>query len=125
MRLQATPVVGVLVVEDDVDIRAVIRIALEAEGYTVATVGNGREALEYLRGVGIPRLILLDLMMPVMDGWQFRAVQQADPAWAGIPVVVVSADGRASQKADALGAAGGLGKPIDLDLLLDVVSRHC
>lgn len=123
MTLEATPVVGVLVVEDDFDIRGVIRIALEAEGYTVATAENGREALDYLKAVGLPRLILLDLMMPVMDGWEFRAAQQADPAWASVPVVVISADGRVSEKAQALGAAGGLTKPIDLDALLDTVRR--
>lgn len=125
MTLEARPVVGVLVVEDDFDIRGTIRLALEAEGYTVATAENGREALEYLRGVGVPCLILLDLMMPVMDGWAFRAAQRADPGWARVPVVVISADGRASQKARALGAADGLSKPIDLDALLDTVKRHC
>ncbi len=116
---------GVLVVEDDLDIGEIVRLILEAEGYPVAVVRNGREAIAYLQAAGPPCLILLDLMMPVMDGWQFRAEQRRDPAWAAVPVVVISADARVPQKASALGATGYLAKPIDFDALLATVKRYC
>ncbi|HWP34752.1 MAG TPA: response regulator [Thermodesulfobacteriota bacterium] len=116
---------GVLIVEDDLDIGEVIRLTLEGEGFPAAVARDGREAIAHLRAAGLPCLILLDLMMPVMDGWQFRAALRRDSAWAAIPVVVISADGRVSQKAAALDAAACLQKPIDLDLLLETVKRHC
>jgi CheY-like chemotaxis protein len=116
---------GVLVVEDDPDIQDVLRLALETAGYPVSTADNGVEAMRQLQAATPPCLILLDLMMPVMDGWQFRAAQQRDPALAGIPVVVISADGRVPQKAASIGAAGYLGKPVDFDRLVEVVRRYC
>lgn len=115
----------VLIVEDDNDISDVLTQILQYEGYAVNTVSNGLEALEFLRKSDPPGLILLDLMMPVMDGWQFRAEQQKDPELAKIPVVIVSADGRVYQKATSIGAAGYLKKPIELETLLDIVARHC
>jgi CheY-like chemotaxis protein len=116
---------GVLVVEDDPDIQQVLRFALEMAGYPVTTAGNGVEAMRQLQAATPPCLILLDLMMPVMDGWQFRAAQQRDPALAAIPVVVISADGRVPQKATSMGAAGYLAKPVDFDKLVEVVQRYC
>jgi CheY-like chemotaxis protein len=116
---------GVLVVEDDPDIQQVLRFALEMAGYPVATADNGVEAIRQLQAGAPPCLILLDLMMPVMDGWQFRAEQQRDPALAAIPVVVISADGRVPQKAASLGAAGYMRKPVDFDRLVEVVRRYC
>jgi CheY-like chemotaxis protein len=116
---------GVLVVEDDPDIQQVLRFALEMAGYPVTTADNGVEALRQLQAAGPPCLILLDLMMPVMDGWQFRAAQQRDPALAAIPVVVISADGRTPQKAASIGATGYLTKPVDFDRLVEVVQRYC
>jgi CheY-like chemotaxis protein len=116
---------GVLVVEDDPDIQQVLRFALEMAGYPVTTADNGVEALRQLKAATPPCLILLDLMMPVMDGWQFRAAQQQDPALAAIPVVVISADGRTPQKAVSIGAAGYLTKPVDFDRLVEVVQRYC
>jgi CheY-like chemotaxis protein len=116
---------GVLVVEDDPDIQQVLRFALEAAGYPVTAAGNGAEAIRHLQAAAPPCLILLDLMMPVMDGWQFRAEQQRDPALAAIPVVVISADGRVPQKAASIGAAGYLKKPLDFDTLVEVVRRYC
>jgi CheY-like chemotaxis protein len=115
----------ILLVEDDAATREAMAPALEMSGYTVAGAANGQEAIDHLRGDGRPCLILLDLMMPVKDGWQFRAEQQQDPSLAGIPVVVVSADGTVDQKAVALGAAGYLQKPVEVDQLLSVVRRHC
>lgn len=115
----------ILVVEDDADIREAISQILEFEGYHVACVANGQEALDYLRHENKPGLILLDLMMPVMDGWQFRAEQQKDSQFSDIPVIIVSADGRVYQKATAIGAAGYLKKPVELEILLDAVDKHC
>src|SRR6185436_16404183 len=83
----------VLVVDDDADIRETIAGVLEDEGYGVAGAKNGQEALTWLRAPGSPRpqLILLELMMPVMSGPEFRAAQEADPSLHAIPVVIVSA----------------------------------
>ena len=98
---------------------------LEAEGYRVAIAANGYEALEQLRTESLPALILLDMMMPVMDGWQFRAEQQKMPELASIPVVTVTADGNARQKALSINAAGCLAKPVTIDSLLEEVERVC
>src|SRR4051812_3823868 len=85
---------GVLVVDDDRAIRVTVQEILADEGYAVRAVENGREALEVLRTTeALPGIILLDLRMPVMDGWSFRQQQKADPRLADIPVLVLSADG--------------------------------
>ena len=78
---------GILVVDDDPDIRDSLREVLEDEGYGTSCVANGREALDFLRSGKRPCVILLDLMMPVMDGWQFLEEQKRDPALAAIPVL--------------------------------------
>ena len=114
----------ILVVEDDVDIRSALLGILEDEGYAVVGAANGAEALEHLRSVGLPSLILLDLMMPVMNGWQFRAEQKQDQNLNRIPVVVISADGNVRQKAASIDAQGFLKKPIDLDNLLELVEKY-
>lgn len=115
---------GVLVVEDDPDIQSTLATALQMAGYTVTLAGDGAEAMRHMHAA-LPCLVLLDLVMPVMNGWEFRTAQQQDPTLAAVPVVVISAGGRVRQKAATLGAAGFLKKPIDLDALLDVVQRHC
>jgi CheY-like chemotaxis protein len=116
----------VLVVDDDAAIREALEAVLEDEGYVVRGAANGREALALLRtGVRPPAVILLDLMMPVMSGWDFRAEQQGDPALASIPVVVLSADRDVATKAAALQVPGYLAKPVNLDVLLDVVREYC
>ena len=114
----------ILVVEDDPDTRQAMTTVLELEGYEVVSVANGKEALEHMRRDGRPAVILLDLMMPVLDGWQFRAEQKQDQSLASIPVVVVSADGAVQQKAASLGAAGYLQKPVEVDELLRVVGQY-
>jgi CheY-like chemotaxis protein len=116
----------VLVVEDDADIlRALVQV-LEDEGIVVRAVENGRAALEALRSPGArpPCVILLDLMMPVMDGWEFRAEQLRDPALAGIPVIVLTADGATVERGFLLDGAPALRKPIDLETLLAAVGAH-
>ena len=113
----------VLIVEDDEDLREMMAQLLTLEGFQTATVANGREALEYLHQASKPDVILLDLMMPVMDGWEFRRQQQADPAIAPVPVIVLSAldQGRASN----LEATAFLKKPLDFDRLLTLVRAYC
>jgi CheY-like chemotaxis protein len=113
----------ILVVEDDADVRETLVLVLESEGFDVRAARDGREALEVLRGGFRPRLILLDLMMPVMNGWEFRAEMKRDPELASIPVVFVSALEPAPDRAAALDAAGFLHKPFDLDELLETVER--
>ena len=116
----------VFIVEDDRDTREMIGRFLELEGYSVESAANGRQALDLLDEGTRVCVILLDLMMPVMDGWEFRRRQrQMDPAIATIPVVVFTADGGVQEKAAAVGAIGGIGKPIGIDALLEVVARHC
>jgi CheY-like chemotaxis protein len=116
----------VLVIDDDEGIREVLRDILEAEGYRVATAANGREALTRLRGEGdCPCIILLDLMMPVMDGWAFRGEQTQEPSLAGIPVVVLSAESSPSTQTRTLAATGHLTKPVRLEELLHTVRSLC
>jgi CheY-like chemotaxis protein len=112
----------VLVVDDDGDIREALRDVLEDSGYLVHTAADGREALVVLRREPHVSLILLDIMMPVMDGWEFRAEQVHDAAIADIPVVVITAVGDADEKARAMAAAGALRKPVRLKDLLAAVA---
>ena len=113
----------VLIVEDDSDTREMLGRFLELEGYTVETAENGKRALERLgSGVGAC-VILLDLMMPVMDGWQFRQEQIRDASLADIPVIVVSAAGR--ERLEKIHANAYLSKPVDLDELLGCVTQFC
>jgi len=114
----------ILVVDDDADVRGMLADVLAMEGYRTAEADGGRTALTYLRSGHRPAVILLDLMMPDMDGWQFRAAQLGDPRLAGIPVIVLTADSREHQKACELGIARGLRKPIDLDQLLAAVAEY-
>ncbi|WP_437984833.1 response regulator [Sorangium sp. So ce117] len=115
----------ILVVEDDLDIRSILTQLLVFEGYDVEEAADGAEALTLLRRDAPPALILLDLMMPVMDGWQLRAELQRDPALASIPVVIVSADVRVEQEASRLRVAGLLKKPLQIEPLLELVHRIC
>jgi CheY-like chemotaxis protein len=115
----------ILIVEDDFDIREALTQILEEEGYVVRGAANGREALDVANEGPAPKLILLDLMMPVMNGWQFRAEQLKDPKLASVPVLVISADPQVQPKAASLGVAGLLKKPIALDDLLQAVKTHC
>jgi len=118
------PTTSVLLVEDNFDLQDALVPILEHEGHRVVSASNGREALEKLRVIPPPSLILLDLMMPVMNGEEFRAAQLRDAALASIPVVVLSAHPRARETAARLGAAGCIEKPVDIDVLLDEVRRN-
>jgi CheY-like chemotaxis protein len=111
----------ILIVEDDDDIREALTQILELEGYQVREAVNGREALDISAQQPTPSLILLDLMMPVMDGWQFRSEQMKDPVLSKVPVVVISADASVHEKVASFGAASVLPKPISLDRLLRAV----
>jgi signal transduction histidine kinase len=114
-----------LLVEDDPSIRETLAEMLEDEGYAVTTATNGREALDLLHQGIPPDVIVLDLMMPVMDGWEFRVAQRADPMLAAIPLLAMSAD--LSAKARAIAADAYVRKPIDfpdmLRLLQAIVER--
>jgi len=114
----------VLVVDDDTDIRESISHLLEYEGYRVATASNGVEGFQQLQ-LSRPAVILLDLMMPVMDGWQFKTEFDGKPELNGIPIVVVSADGNIAEKSKSIGVAEFLTKPIEIDTLLNVVQKYC
>src|SRR2546427_3268392 len=100
----------ILVVEDDPDARDEMARVLRSEGYDVAAAGDGEQALAELRRAA-PALILLDLMMPVMDGFEFRVRQMQDPALAGIPVIVLSGGRDVQRQAAAPGATSCLPKP--------------
>jgi CheY-like chemotaxis protein len=115
---------SILIVDDDADVREMLSQFFSIEGYRVTTAGNGQEALDQLRHGQATDLILLDLMMPVMDGWQFRMEQQRDPELAPIPVVVLSAVYNARERAALLGAVDYMQKPVEFDKLIETAERH-
>ena len=115
----------ILIVEDDRDIRETMVDILVDEGYEVVAARHGAEALDCLRGAALlPCLIVLDLMMPVMDGKTFRQHQRLDPRLAEIPVLILSADRAVSEHGRELGAVAALAKPIRPDQLLAAISRY-
>lgn len=116
----------VLIVDDDPDMRSLQRMALESGGYEVTVATNGLEALRQLRAEDAPCVILLDLMMPVMDGLTFLANKRAVPSLQEIPVVCVSAGGpELLARARQLGAEECLTKSEHFDELCGVVRRYC
>jgi len=115
----------VLVVEDTVDKRDSLVMLLREEGFEAHGVANGLEALRELRRGYDACLILLDLWMPVMDGWTFRFEQRRDPTLADIPVVVLSATVNPEEEARRVGAIAGMQKPLDLPALLELVAEYC
>jgi CheY-like chemotaxis protein len=114
---------NILVVEDNDDVREMMAVTLELEGHDVATAVNGRDALDKLHHGEKPCLILLDLMMPVMNGWEFQRELEHDPELCDVPVVVVSA--ATTEMIKRTEAAAYLPKPIDIDQLLDFVGDFC
>jgi CheY-like chemotaxis protein len=114
----------ILVVEDDELTRCALELMLVTAGYRVSCAGNGQEALEHMKAAR-PSLVLLDLSMPVMDGYEFRQRQRQDPTLAPVPVVVLSALPSARSSAPYLPAADCLQKPVDSDQLVAAVRRCC
>jgi two-component system sensor histidine kinase ChiS len=106
---------SVLVVDDDTDTRELLRMVLTADGYAVATASNGRDALDHLRSHAETCIVVLDLMLPGMDGVHFRTAQLHDRSLAWIPVVVMSGAIDADRQARELGARRVLRKPLHLD----------
>jgi CheY-like chemotaxis protein len=115
---------SVLVVDDDADIRETILTVLERHGFPASSAADGAEALQRLRGGESPKLILLDLMMPRMNGEEFRAAQLAEPTLAAIPVVVLSGARGVDELARRIGVEV-LPKPFELSTLLSTVRRYC
>jgi CheY-like chemotaxis protein len=113
----------VLVVEDDEDIRAAIEMALDVNGFTVSSAGDGFDALDRLRAHPKPAVILLDLRMPRMNGLEFLRTVRLDPALPRIPVVVVTGDSPSAREALAAGADGILIKPFDTSSLVNSIAR--
>jgi CheY-like chemotaxis protein len=113
----------ILIVDDDAELQDVLRIALEGEGYAVAVASNGRDAIDFLRSHDTTCAIVLDLMLPEMNGTQFRQIQRRDRALAWIPVVVMSGAVDADRLLRDLGTDLLVAKPVDLDHLREAVAR--
>ena len=113
----------ILIVEDDEDILFSLQILLEDEGYKAHVAGNGLVALELIKKYGVPDLILLDMMMPVMNGWQFSLEFKALYVHL-CPIIVMTAAADAEQRAKDIGAIGWLGKPFNFNKLLAVIKKH-
>jgi CheY-like chemotaxis protein len=117
---------SILVVDDDDAIRLVISTLLTEEGYLVTEAVNGQAALTQLHSsTPLPCVILLDLMMPVMNGWEFLRMRQTDPVVQRIPVVAISASRGIADSVATLNVQEALAKPIDLDRLLATVQHYC
>lgn len=115
----------ILVIEDDQYIRESIEMILESEGYHFISADNGKVALEKLCTMSeLPSLILLDLMMPVMDGFQFRKELEKDSHLNKIPVVVMSADGQINNKQKQVDCVHYLKKPLELDDVVNSVQQY-
>ncbi len=124
--MRAARSLSVLVVDDDKSVCDIISGELGGQGYSTVVAANGREALDYLKTCASrPGLILLDLMMPVMTGWEFRKVQQSDPELAAIPVAIITGMPGMEEKAEAIGAVDTLCKPSRVEELTALVSRFC
>jgi CheY-like chemotaxis protein len=128
--LMAFPAGNVLIVEDDPGTREMLAALLLTEGFHAVGAEDGLEALHLLRTVrhrapDTPCLVLLDLKMPRLGGHEFRRAQLGDPTVASVPIAVMSGAVDAEERAQALGAVAIVTKPIDLDVLLDVVRRYC
>jgi len=124
------PVGNVLIVEDDPETREMLASLLATQGFHAVAAEDGLEALHLLRTVrrrapDVPCLVLLDLRMPRLSGGEFRRAQLGDPTVASVPVAVMSGATDAEQRAQALGAVATVTKPINVDILLDIVRRYC
>ncbi len=113
---------SILVVEDDEDIRTAMIDMLETEGYHAQAATNGLEALDLLHKIPKPCLVLLDMMMPIMNGREFLDKVMVDSVLAPIPVLIVSA---VADKTNTKGSVGFLKKPVDIDVVLKMVDKYC
>src|SRR5687767_10862391 len=113
----------VAIVEDDSEFRNMLRELLEEEQYRVVAVSNGAEALETLRGDDIPNVILLDVSMPVMDGFDFLRLRNDDPELSAVPVVLVT--NAKPHERPTIGVNDVVRKPIDIDEILFAIKRYC
>jgi CheY-like chemotaxis protein len=125
-----SPAGNVLIVEDDPDTREMLSTLLAIEGFHAVGAEDGLEALHLLRTVkhrapDVPCLVLLDLKMPRLSGHEFRRAQLGDPTVASVPVALLSGAVDIEQRAQALGAVATVTKPIDVELLMNVVRRFC
>ncbi len=121
---------NVLIVDDDANTREMLAALLSREGFHAVRAEDGLEGLHLLRAVrhrapDVPCLVLLDLMMPRLGGNEFRRAQLSDPIVANVPIAVISGAIDVEQRAQILGAVAIVTKPIDFDVLLDVVRRYC
>jgi DNA-binding response OmpR family regulator len=121
---------NVLIVEDDRETREMVRDLLATQGFYAVAAEDGLEALHLLRAVRhrapeAPCLVLLDLTMPRLGGNEFRRSQLGDPTVANVPIAVMSGASDLEQRAEALGAVATLAKPLDIDVLIEVVKRYC
>jgi len=115
----------ILIVDDDAGIRTLLTVFLARNGYAAVSVPHGLAALDHLQQQPLPELILLDAMMPVMDGVAFRRIQQDDARLASIPVIVISATQNIHAQAPTLSADAYLPKPVDFAALLKLVEHYC
>lgn len=116
------PCKTVLIIEDDEDIRDTLAEMIRLERFEVRTAANGKEGLEILGAIERPCLILLDLMMPILNGWEFRELQIENAVLASIPVVVVSA---ATEGMENLKAEGYIKKPVEMEALMRTIRKYC
>lgn len=122
----AAPKKKILIVEDDMDIFEALQEAFESEGFQVVVASNGQTALDYLNHCEkLPNLVLLDLMMPVKDAFQFREEQRVTPRIANVPILLMSADSNLEAKKIQLGLEHSMKKPFELNVLLGKVRELC
>jgi CheY-like chemotaxis protein len=115
----------IVIVDDELDLRQTLAELFIQHGYDVSVAANGAEALRLLGRARVPNVILLDLMMPVMDGWQLTTELAKYPAFRKIPVLLVSAVHDLNDHARQLRAAAALNKPFAVSSVLELVARHC
>lgn len=113
----------VLVVEDEAYLCELIGDVIESEGHKVRKASNGLEALERIRERK-PGLILLDLMMPIMDGWEFMEALRANPEWDGMPIVIITAIYDVKRTQEETGARAVITKPFDIDQITEIVRLY-
>jgi CheY-like chemotaxis protein len=118
---RVAPKGAILFVDDDPELRMLVQLVLEERGYPVFTAANGRDAIDLLKTIPAPRLVISDLQMPIMDGWEFVRRIKDGPVLASVPVLVQSS----ADRTPPLGIIGLLRKPIDLAALMAMVERHC